>query len=263
MRSGYNPSRRNRKIGTAAHGYGQDNELVIPSLLHGERRWAETLKSFKAVTESVSGRKVTFIVENPSPGSDHCCSILDVCHVLKHIPFDDWHGLTTFVFRQPTRKQRIIAPVWGRLFYSADFGSLNRNLPLAGPTIILEAVRAGETFKWGKGLRPQDAHELERLRSDGHGIVSSARQHLITTTAESVRSTQLFRTLLHEIGHWVDFLAKVERAKGDYGELIDQYFARPHDEREAFAHRYADETFLKLFKSGIFPFDPIQDWDEP
>ena len=180
-------------------------------------------------------------------------------YVLKHIPFDDWHGLTTFVFRQPTKKQRIIAPVWGRLFYSAKLGQANRrNLP-TGPALMLEATKIGDTFKWRNSLRPHDAQELARLCSDGHEVISSTREHLIKTTAESVRSTQLFRTLLHEIGHWVDYLSKVERATGDYGALVDQYFARPSAEREAFAHRYADEMRDGLITRGVLPFDPILD----
>ena len=148
MRSGYNPKRRNRKIGTAAQGHGSDNELKIPSLLHGDRHWAQTLRHFKTESRSVSGRDLMFVVEEPSQGCAHACSIADVCYVLKHIPFDDWHGLTTFVFRQPTKKQRIIAPVWGRLFYSAKLGQANRrNLP-TGPALMLEATKIGDTFKW-------------------------------------------------------------------------------------------------------------------
>ncbi|KAF0814961.1 hypothetical protein IGB42_00037 [Andreprevotia sp. IGB-42] len=30
MRAGWNPTRRNRHIGTGAQGHGQDNKLVIP-----------------------------------------------------------------------------------------------------------------------------------------------------------------------------------------------------------------------------------------
>jgi hypothetical protein len=56
-------------------------------------------------------------------------------------------------------------------------------------------------------------------------------------------------------------LEKVERPAdaglGDYGKLSEAYFSRPQDEREAFAHRYADMTRDRLIKFGIIPFDRI------
>ena len=262
VRAGYNSTRRNRKIGTSAQGHGQNNELVIPSLLHGDRLWAATLKSFKKVTRSVSGRELIFIIEEEKFGRVHACSVADICNVLKHVPFDDWHQLTTFVFRQPTRKQKIISPAWGRLFYSADLGVPNRKSLTFGPTLMLESTQAVETINWGPRLSVDALQELNRLRDDGHEIIGDGRRYLIHTTTASVRSTQLYRTLLHEIGHWVDFLNKVVRAEGDYDELRRRYFARPRGEREVFAHRYAEETGSRLIKSGIFPFDYISDSDE-
>ena len=73
----------------------------------------------------------------------------------------------------------------------------------------------------------------------------------------------MFRTLLHEVGHWVDYLEKVERPEAagveSFDTLNDRYFSRPKQEREAFAHRYADELGNKLKKFGLLPFDRIED----
>ncbi|MDJ0797430.1 MAG: hypothetical protein QNJ51_11470 [Calothrix sp. MO_167.B12] len=46
--------------------------------------------------------------------------------------------------------------------------------------------------------------ELERLREDGHRTATDKRHYLISSTLDSIRNTQLYRTLHHEIGHYVD-----------------------------------------------------------
>jgi len=87
------------------------------------------------------------------------------------------------------------------------------------------------------------------------------RQHVFAPSRDAARATQLYRTLLHEIGHWVDWLNKVERPSergGDFEKLNDAYFQRPKNEREAFAHRYADETRERLVRLGIIPFERLE-----
>jgi len=44
----------------------------------------------------------------------------------------------------------------------------------------------------------------------------------------------------------------------DYSALADLYFARPSSEREAFAHRYADNLRETLEKNGVIPFSKIE-----
>jgi hypothetical protein len=44
-RPGCNPTRRNRKIGTAAQGHGQNNRLVIPDVYQGKQDMIEDLDS--------------------------------------------------------------------------------------------------------------------------------------------------------------------------------------------------------------------------
>ncbi len=80
-------------------------------------------------------------------------------------------------------------------------------------------------------------------------------------TPASVRATQLYRTLLQEIGHWVDFnekvLAPALLCKVELELLSEAYFSRPYEEREAFAHNYAEARKAHLTKFGIIPFEHI------
>ena len=260
MRAGFNPTRRSRNIGTSKQGHGQNNKLVIPTVCSDERRWAEQLGSYSLFQRSVDGREVIFIVEETTEGCSHACSVEDIRHVLANIPLADWDGLDTIVLRQSTRKQRILHPVWGRLFYSADLGLPGRATIRLGPAVILEALEVDAKIEWPTSLSPHGLAELERLRSDGHEIIRRGRRLQILTNPGSVRATQLYRTLLHEIGHWVDYLEKVTRPAGDddakWAELNRAYFSRPQDEREAFAHSYAASTAERLTKFGVLPFDP-------
>jgi len=82
-------------------------------------------------------------------------------------------------------------------------------------------------------------------------------------TPAVAREVQLYRTILHEIGHWVDYLQKVDipsdRPGADWSELWDRYWQRPTREREAFAHRYADEAGAAHRATGAVPFDRRDD----
>lgn len=260
MRAGYNPSRRNRNIGTAKQGHGDDNSLVIPWRSDGEY-WLEQLSKFTMEDRIINGKTVRFIVEANALGCIHACSVADVVRILEAVPGSDWVGLQTFVFRQPTRKQLTLNPVWGRLQYYAKLKSAKGQLVAEGPVIFLDAIVPNETVIWKSSLSPDGRQELERLKADGHIISQNGRRHHIHVTRASARNTQLYRTLLHEIGHWFDWLTKVEEpavACDEDDTLADQYFARPRSEREAFAHRYADNLRTKLEVSGVIPLsDPV------
>lgn len=255
----FNPTRRNRNIGTAFLGHGQDNRASIPRPRNRQRDWAEQIGTHHIFRQTVSRRELVFIVEDTHGGCTHACSINDICYLLAHVPAFDWHGLSTFVLRQPTAKQRMLRPAWGRLFYDADMGSLSGESIHRGPAILLDAVNFDARLVWSKSLRPDDQEELKRLLADGHRIISDGRRHVLTVSQESVRATQLYRTLLHEIGHWVDFRKKVTGpadAGGDFVILSQLYFARRAAEREAFAHRFADATRAHLQRFGVIPFAP-------
>ena len=211
----------------------------------------------------MAGRKLTFLIEENSGGCIHACSVADVCEIFKCTPFADWDGLETIVFRQPSKKQRILNSVWGRMYYYATIGRSTGKYLAESPAIFLEAQPKGGKLVWSTSLTPEDTEELQRLREDGHGISRVGRKYIIQTNEKSTRHTQLFRTLLHEVGHWVDYLEKVERPEAagveSFDTLNDRYFSRPKQEREAFAHRYADELGNKLKKFGLLPFDRIED----
>jgi len=124
--------------------------------------------------------------------------------------------------------------------------------------ILLDAIEANCVIDWSAGLGPDDQAELARLRADGHGVERVGSRFRIRIAPDSARRTQLFRTLLHEIGHWFDWLEKVESAamRGENFEtLVEHYFARPQAEREAFAHRYANIMSNKLTSAGVIPFE--------
>lgn len=141
--------------------------------------------------------------------------------------------------------------------YFADFGSIQ------GPAVILEAHPDGYSFEWPRSQSPDEAEELERLRSDGHEITSTRRTWTVHTTRDSVRNTQLFRTLPHEVGHFVQYDREVRQAALPDGEslaeLQDRYFTKPLREKEDFAHRYAREFFKRLSDARRVPFPRLGD----
>jgi len=261
MKFGFDATRRNRNIGTKKQGHGRDNRLVIPAICHSERRWTEQLSAHREERRLVRGREILFLVEENSGGCIHACSIEDISHVLADIPWDDWSGLDTFILRQPTQKQRLLRPAWGRMYYSANLGLPGQRTIRAAPVLALEAINPDAKLEWPLSLNPRDQQELDRLRVDGHQIYQERRCYRISMTPASVRATQLYRTLLHEIGHWVDFnekvLAPALLCKVELELLSEAYFSRPYEEREAFAHNYAEARKAHLTKFGIIPFEHI------
>src|SRR4029453_11322085 len=105
---------------------------------------------------------------------------------------------------------------------------------------------------------PDQAREQRRLREDGHRVTSDRRSVTFHVTLDSARATQLYRTLPHEVGHWVDYQRHVARPGGDPGSdrwqaLWDRYWRRPEREREDAAHRHADTVRRRLARSGRTP----------
>ncbi len=254
---GWNPARRNRKIGTSASGRGQDNRLVIPESWRDDRVYYEKLVGARVVTRAVHGRTVSFSVERARAGCVHACTVDDIAYLLGFVPASDLDGLTHIVLRQPKRKETTLEPVWGRLAYYAQVCRLE------GPAVFLEAQDWVRPYRWDKSLSPDEERELERLRQDGHAVCATVRGYEIESTLESVRATQLYRTLLHEIGHWVDWLESVRRhiARGlspeDEDRLRERYDHKPGSDKEAFAHGYADRLRSKLTSRGLVPFERI------
>ncbi len=263
VKAGYNAVRRNRNIGTARQRHGRSNAMKIPCFRNHEkdylryyREWWEILDQYTIVKRNINHGEFTFFIEQTHDGYRHACTIDDICDVLALVPAWDLTSLRTIVLRQPTRKQRLLEPAWGRLAYSANLGRPARKPSHLGPAIFLDAVNSDRRWWWSKNLDPFDSREIERLKADGHVMEDTGRVLLFRSTLESVRATQLYRTLLHEIGHWVDWEQKVERPSrakdgAAYEIYLERYFARPEQERETFAHRYAELLRRRLQAEGL------------
>jgi hypothetical protein len=253
MRPGWNPTRRNRNQGTAKRGHGQNNRMVIPCVWRSGRAFYEVLRQPVIVTRGIP-TPLKFYVEAPRDDCRHACSIDDIVRVLRRLPSDHMRTVVAIVLRQPTRKQAMLRPVWGRMIYTRDVG-LRR-----GPAILLDAQPREMRWLQPLSTQPADERELERLREDGHSVTRERKGWWVEGSAEAIRATQLYRTLLHEIGHHVDRLEHLARHHKDAAAeatLDEQFFARPHVEREAAAHRYADTWAASLRASRAIPFASI------
>lgn len=283
-----NPTRRNKNIGTAKQGYGQDNELVVPYPAVDMKSFFERLSEYKTVIKEIKGHTFKFIVETTRKNSFHACTITDIEQILIQIPKEDYGDLELIILRQPTRKQENLKSVWGRLIYSYEFEND------FSPAVIIEAIDLDRTFKWSKKLSIDSQKELERLKEDGHNLKMGKRFYEADYELDNIRATQLYRTLPHEFGHYVHYLEVVKRPLSklknqisrlddqiddndtsetnplfdkwdslddEYNKRVEQleekYFSIPSSEKEVFAHSYADELKKELTVRNIVPFARI------
>lgn len=264
MKSTRNPIKRNRNIGTGKSGYGQNNKLKIPECEHDKSYiYWERVKDYKVIVRCINGKTIKFLVEKTKRDFIHTSTIDDITFVLSHVPINDLSGIELIVLRQTKRKEEILDGCWGRLAY---FATIDKH---EGATIFLEAFNLSKTtIKWEKSLTPDKAKELDRLKEDGYNIVNNRKHYVIGFSLESVRATQLYRTLLHEIGHWVDWKTSVKEKQYEtendveaYLSLIDLYDSKPSLDKETFAHSYADKLRTRLKIEGIIPFNRIVNVD--
>lgn len=252
-----NPTRRNRNIGTAKQGFGQDNELVIPYPAVEMKSFYERLSEYKTITKEINGHKFRFVVETTRKNSFHACTIADIEKILIEIPEQDYGDLELIILRQPTRKEENLKSVWGRLVYSYEFEGDYQT------AVIIEALDIDRSFKWTKKLNIEFQRELERLKEDGHNIKLGKRFYEAEYTIENIRATQLYRTLPHEFGHFVHYLEVVERPGNEAEEFEEWekrsnfYHSLPTSEKEVFAHTYADNFKKELTQKGKIPFNRI------
>lgn len=221
-----------------------------------QRVFTERLRNPREFKFDVHGTERVALVEEPSPGYVYGCTPSDLARLLPLLPPADLEDLDLFLFRHPTRKQRLLEPVWGRFLYYACPEKYQSS------AICFESQTLAP-FRWSKSIDPERARELERLRGDGHSIVHTQRSLEIHRTAELVRSTTLFRTALHEVGHYVDWLQSVlnvDRETDEEDEAIRRAFdTKTPAMQEDFAHRYAATVAARLKSSGHLPFE-VQ-WD--
>ena len=252
-RSGWDARRRNRNIGTAKAGHGQDNRLTIPEPWINNCLFHERLNNPVAFEHAINGHLLTFLVESTYADFCHACTPEDIAQILKLIPASHLEPIKLIVLRQPKRKEVILNPVWGRLQYWTQIEQYS------GPAIHLEAQPRHLKFRWRKSLSPDQAVELERLQEDGHHVRSDRRYHYIESTPEAIRHTQLYRTLPHEIGHYVDYLDHVIRPANQNSDTFEElerlYWTKPTHDKEQFAHRYATQFVEHHLNQGNIPFE--------
>lgn len=256
---GHNPTRRNRNIGTSKQGHGRNNRMIIPWPASSMKCFYERLGNYRKIVKQVGDNAFTFVVETPRTHSFHACSIADVIRILENVPHDDIDDLDLIVFRQPKRKEEILSPVWGRLIYSYEFENKTK------AAVILEAVNSEKRLRWPRNLSVDNQKEMARLMEDGHPFQETRRYFETGFAPAATRNTQLYRTLPHEIGHYVHYLNTVERpGRGDgnfdkWKKRHDKFWSIPASEKERFAHDYAETLRRKLFDSDIIPFEPLSD----
>ncbi len=203
QRTGWNPGRRNRNIGTAKQGHGQDNRMVIPSHWRDSRVFWERVTRFDVLTRSVHGADMPFVVEPTRSDSVYSCTVDDIARLLNLLPRCDVFGIGGVILRQPKRKEELLSPVWGRLGYAVEVG------PIRGPAVLVEAVRVPLKLRWSRRQGPAQQEELDQLLQEADRVDTNARHHVLHFGWSAARSVQLYRTILHEVGHWVDYLDRV------------------------------------------------------
>jgi len=92
-----NPIRRNRNIGTAKQGYGQENKLVIPYPAVEMKSFYERLGKYKTVKRVINQHEFRFVVEETRENSFHACSIDDIEEIIVHIPKENYGELKLIV----------------------------------------------------------------------------------------------------------------------------------------------------------------------
>lgn len=247
MRKGRDATRRNRNIGTEKQGRGKNNEMVTSMSGVITTVW-EKIVTFKyqSVVKKIGDKEIAFIIEKTRKDTCHACTIDDISLLLKHLPEKDLEGISYILLRQPSHKEELLSPVWGRYFYHVTLGKHQD-----GVAITLEACNYKKSFFWSNSLSLHGLDELERLKEDGHQMIKTKRGHKLIPTLEAIRATQLYRTLLHEIGHHVDYITNYETHDNKTSE-----------DKEIFAHRYADKMREKLTQQGVIPFNRIVDLEQ-
>ncbi|HCA08199.1 hypothetical protein [Chryseobacterium sp.] len=253
----YNPTRRNRNIGTENQGYGQNNKLTISSPYGDLKSFYEKLSNYRKEIRLINDHEFIFVVEETREHSLHSCSVNDIEKIIEQISPEDYGDLKFIILRQPKRKEEILSQVWGRLIYSYEFE--NEYFP----AVILDAIDTEKKILWTKKQTVENQKEFERLKTDGHTFIETKRNFIAELKPEFTRNTQLYRTIPHEFGHYVHYLEVVERPGNDdedYEEKekrMDFYFSIPKSEKEKHAHKYAEKVKNRLTAENKIPFEPM------
>jgi len=252
MRTTRNPTRRNKNIGTSKSGHGSNNKMVISSKFYDSRGFWERLIDYQAISRKINEHEITFLIEPTKDNYKYYCTVEDIAYLLNFVPEEDIASIDLIIFRQSKRKEEILNSAWGRLAYCIHIGAF-----YGSAAVIIEAIDINRPIYWHSSLNPEESKELERLQQDGHKIIQDKRGFIIQKSKDSIRATQLYRTLLHEIGHWVQYdnlVLSVAIDNTNDNTVFEKYDNMPQAEKEAFAHRYADTIKGNLINDGIIPF---------
>lgn len=252
-----NNTKRNRNIGTSKQGYGQNNKMKIPDIWYENdtRYFVERVNNYKKEKHIINDHEFIFIIEKLLTDYNYACSVEDIIYMLQFIPKEDYGDLRYIVFRQPTHKEANLSSVWGRMIYSFEFENGFY------PAIILESYPINGKLKWKKNLSIDGQKEFERLKNDGFIFAEDKRYYIASMEDEFVRNTQLYRTLPHEFGHYVQYLDVVVRPEvenerfEEWEKRSKYYFNIISSEKGVFAHSYAEKLHQKLTREGIIPFE--------
>ncbi len=114
--STWRPDRRNRRLGTSSSGYRKQNDMRIPKSWmdrHGNvSLFYERIEPAYFAQESVGGFELKLFYELPRDGFTYGCSPPDALKVLRAAAPSIPSLPDMLTFRQPTRKQRQLKPVW-------------------------------------------------------------------------------------------------------------------------------------------------------
>ncbi len=236
------PTRRNRNQGTAKQGHSKDTTFVVPQGREWWRSYAEGLVDYVHVERFVYGTPIQFLIEPVEAGYVHPCTPDDVVYMLELLPAQAVEGpypLRGIVMRQAPKKENILNGCWGRFSPSVDLG------PVDGAAIFLEAAVPWKTWQVPTKLSLEGQGEARRLDALLERLPGKGKGNRYKMGFAGLRRWVLYHTLIHEIGHWMDYRRMVvwpsERSEIEVSEGIDAYWARPRTERESFAHRFSDE----------------------
>lgn len=218
MFSHRNPVKRNRNIGTKKAGCKRQSEFRLPD--QNYQPFYENIKIQSCCRRTINGKDYHFVIEKLKSGYTYTCSVDEICEVLSHCPAGDLDGLSLIILRQPKKKEEIFSCCWGRIQYFFEYNGKVQ------PAIIIEAINLSKDIVHKKSaLSSFHKKELQLLPTEGHELIEGKRTITIKTSFQSAKNTQLYRTLLHEVGHYVFY-------KSD--NYVDTY-----EEKELYANNYA------------------------
>ena len=256
-----NPVRRSKNIGTAKQGRGQNNRHVVPQSWswNGKSVFYEELRDAVIIPVNIGAHTFRIFIEPTNNGYVHPCIPDDLVRVFSLIPELHRRDIEIIALRQPSKKEELLKPTWGRMAYFANVGKYS------GPGIFLTACQPNFTIKWPKSIMPEDEKELKLLKEHGHTVSSGKRNIIITTSVESWRNTQLYFTLPHEVGHYVHYIECVinpiqkDNELQDKDKLEKHFFAKEFRDKESYANQYARKFYSKMKKQGVLPFPRVID----